>query len=121
MKSIIVFASGAGSNFSSIMQYAKTTEEPVSIRTPQFKNIHYSNISVVSAKNAGFINGLSEMPIENISFSNIQIAAENGFVIQQAKGISFHDVQITTKNGPSITANSVEELEIDNVKSLDKI
>jgi polygalacturonase len=100
------------------MQYAKTTEEPVSIRTPQFKNIHYSNISVVSAKNAGFINGLSEMPIENISFSNIQIAAENGFVIQQAKGISFHDVQITTKNGPSITANSVEELEIDNVKSL---
>lgn len=100
------------------MQYAKTTEEPVSIRTPQFKNIHYSNISVVSAKNAGFINGLSEMPIENISFSNIQIAAENGFVIQQAKGISFHDVQITTKNGPSITAISVEELEIDNVKSL---
>jgi phosphoribosylglycinamide formyltransferase-1 len=26
MKSIIVFASGAGSNFSSIMQYAKTTD-----------------------------------------------------------------------------------------------
>ena len=26
MKSIIVFASGAGSNFSSIMKYAKTTD-----------------------------------------------------------------------------------------------
>jgi polygalacturonase len=66
------------------MQYAKTKEEPVSDRTPQFKNIHYSNISVSQAKQAGFINGLSEMPIENISFSNIEIVADNGFVVQEA-------------------------------------
>lgn len=100
------------------MQYAKTKEEPVSNRTPQFKNIHYSNISVSQAKQAGFINGLSEMPIENISFSNIEIVADNGFVVQEAKGIAFHNVSVTTKNGPSIIFNNAAGIEIDNVKSL---
>jgi polygalacturonase len=100
------------------MQYAKTKEEPVSDRTPQFKNIHYSNISVSQAKQAGFINGLSEMPIENISFSNIEIVADNGFMVQEAKGIAFHNVSVTTKNSPSIIFNNAAGIEIDNVKSL---
>src|SRR5215207_8201128 len=48
------------------MQYAKTKEEPVSERTPQFKNIHFSNITA-QTNQAIFINGLSEMPVENIT------------------------------------------------------
>jgi len=99
------------------MQYSKTKPEPVSERTPKFRNIHYSNITVVNAKNAGVINGLEEMPIENISFSDIQIDAESGFVIQKAKDISFHNVQINTQKGASFKATDASDIELDNVKS----
>lgn len=99
------------------MQYSKSAPEPVSERTPQFKNIHFSNITA-QAKGAGIINGLEEMPVENISFSDIQIDAETGFVIQQATGIAFHQVTITTKSGPSIIASHANNIELDGIKSL---
>jgi hypothetical protein len=99
------------------MQYAKTKEEPVSERTPRFRNIRYSNITILNAKSVGFINGLEELPIENISFTDIHADAENGFTIQKATGISFHNVQINTSKGASFKINDASNIELDNVKS----
>jgi polygalacturonase len=98
------------------MQYTKTKSEPVSERTPIFRNIHFSNITA-QTKNAGYINGLEELPIEGISFNDIQIEAENGFSIQNAKNISFHQVTIQTKNGSPMKGMNVSGLEIDGFKS----
>lgn len=99
------------------MQYARTQPEPVSERTPQFRNIHFSNISA-QTKQAIFINGLAEMPVEDITFNDIQFDAETGAIIKEAKNIEFHNVRITTKQGPSIAAERVQQLEIDAVKTL---
>lgn len=99
------------------MQYAKTKEEPISERTPRFRNIRYSNITILNAKSVGFINGLEELPIENISFTDIHANAENGFTIQKATGISFHNVQINTNKGASFKINDASNIELDNVKS----
>ncbi|WP_256012343.1 glycoside hydrolase family 28 protein [Desertivirga xinjiangensis] len=99
------------------LQYAKTNPEPVSERTPQFRNIHFSNITGSNINEACFINGLEEMPVENISFNNINIDAKTGFNIKQARRIEFHNVQINTETGPSIKAENVKTLEIDGVKS----
>ncbi|CAM4024689.1 Pectate lyase superfamily protein [Pedobacter westerhofensis] len=96
------------------MQYAKTKEEPVSERTPVFRNIHLSNITA-QANAAGYLNGLAEMPIENVTFSNINIDAKTGFVIKEAKQVSFHEVHINTVSGPAIEAKSVKKLNIDGV------
>jgi len=98
------------------MQYTKTKTEPISERTPRFRNIHFSNVTV-TAKAAGYINGLDEMPIEGISFHDVQITAETGFVIQQAKDISFHQVSIFAKNGPAIKGLNVNGFELDGFKS----
>lgn len=98
------------------MQYAKTQPEPVSSRTPQFRNIHFSDITA-EVNQAGFINGLEEMPIDNITFSNININGKTGFTIKQAKNIEFHNVQITTSKGPSIIAENVNRMEIEGVKT----
>jgi polygalacturonase len=100
------------------MQYSPSAPEPLSVRTTLFKDIHYSNITIENAKNAGIINGLEELPIENISFSDIQINAESGFVIQKAKNIAFHNVQVNTKKGASFKIADAESIELDNVKSL---
>ncbi|WP_442591130.1 glycoside hydrolase family 28 protein [Pedobacter sp. AW31-3R] len=94
------------------MQYAKTTPEPVSERTPAFRNIHFSNITG-QVKQAGYLNGLAEMPIENITFNDINIDARSGFLIKEAGKIEFHNVQVNTEVGPSITAENVKQIIVD--------
>lgn len=99
------------------MQYAKTKEEPVTERTPRFRNIRYSNITIVNAKDVGFINGLEELPIEGISFTDVHADAENGFTVQKAKDIAFHNMQVNTSKGPSFKISDASGIELDNVKS----
>lgn len=99
------------------MHYGETEQEPVSERTPRFRNIHLSNITA-QAKQAGFLLGLEEMPIENITFHDINITSEIGFTIKDAKHIEFHNVQINTSKGSAIVAEKTESLEIDGVKTL---
>jgi polygalacturonase len=99
------------------MQYAKTQPEPVSERTPQFKNIHFSNITA-QTNQAIFINGLAEMPVDNITFSNIQFEAKTGATIKEASNIEFHNATITTQQGPSVVAENVRGLTIDGVKTV---
>ncbi|GAB4024504.1 glycoside hydrolase family 28 protein [Spirosoma gilvum] len=98
------------------MQYTKTQPEPVSERTPTFRNIHFSNITA-ETKQAAYLNGLEEMPIDNITFTDLDITAEKGFLIREAKNIEFHNVSVSTKSGPSIVAENVKSLEIDGVKT----
>lgn len=98
------------------MQYAKTNVEPVSERTPKFRNIHFSNITG-QVNQAAYLNGLEEMPIENITFSDINMDANTGFSIGFSNKIEFHNVQVNTEIGPSVSASNVNYLTIDNLKS----
>jgi polygalacturonase len=98
------------------MEYSRTTEEPVSDRTPRLRNIRFSNITAYT-KEAGLINGLTEMPVENISFNDIYIEAENGFTIRKAQHIEFHNVTINAKKGSAIITVNTKEIELDAVKT----
>ncbi|PWS28793.1 polygalacturonase [Pedobacter yonginense] len=98
------------------MQYAKTNVEKVSERTPKFRNIHFSNITG-QVNQAGYLNGLEEMPIENITFTNINMEAKTGFNIAFSNKIEFQNVQVNTETGPSITATRVNNLTINGFKS----
>ena len=99
------------------MQYARTNPEPVSERTPQFRNIHFSNITA-QTKQAVFLNGLAEMPIEDITFHDIQFDAQTGITIREAKNIELHNVRVTTQQGPAIIAEQVKDLTVEGVKTL---
>jgi polygalacturonase len=94
-----------------------TEEEPVTERTPIFRNIHISNLTASDVNVAGNIVGISEMPIDNISFSNINMKAEKGFEVHTAKNISFHHVDISTEEGPAFLMEEVENILIHDVKS----
>jgi polygalacturonase len=98
------------------MQYAKSKEEPVSERTPRFRNIHFSNITA-EGNQAGYLNGLAEMPIENVTFSNINIDAKQGFTVKEARNIAFHNVQVNPQMGPAVRAENVQQLRLDGLRS----
>jgi polygalacturonase len=99
------------------MAYTRTQPEPVSERTPRFRNIHLSNITA-QTNEAIYINGLPEMPVDDISFNDIQFDAQKGARVKEASNIEFHNVRITTKDGSSLMAENVKGLVIDAVKTL---
>ncbi len=55
------------------LKYSKMPEEPVSERTPIFRNIHISNLTGVDVRIPVYIRGLEESPITDITISNIDI------------------------------------------------
>jgi len=100
------------------MFYERTADEPLSERTPALRNMHLSDITVKGAPVAGFILGLPEMPVENVTFSHINIEAEKGFSCKDAKNIAFRDVQINTKKGPALICEDTVRLEVEGFTTL---
>jgi hypothetical protein len=55
------------------------------------------------------------MPIQNISFSNINIDAKEGFDISTTKDIEFHDVKVNTTLGAAFKIEDSQNFILDNV------
>ncbi|WP_341224883.1 glycoside hydrolase family 28 protein [uncultured Arcticibacterium sp.] len=68
---------------------AQATSEsiPVTVETPQFKNIVIKDVIVNGAKQAVFLQGLPEMNLENVEITNLMAEADNGFSIIDANGV----------------------------------
>ena len=98
------------------MEYANVKPEPASERTPQFRNIRFSNITAYT-KQAMYINGLEEMPVQEISLTDVVFEAETGIVIKNAKDIELHNVRVNTKTGSALQATQVQRLDIDGLAS----
>lgn len=98
------------------MEYARVPAEPVSERTPQFRNIRLSNITAYTKK-AMFINGLDEMPVQEVSLHDVYFEAEEGITIRKAKNIELHKVRINVKRGSPLVTENVQGLKIDGFSS----
>jgi polygalacturonase len=96
--------------------YEKSDPEPFSERTPVFRNIRFSGITG-DARIAAELTGLSEQPLEGISFTDVQLDASKGFTITDAKDVSFHQVVINTEKGPAIVADTTAGLELSGVRT----
>lgn len=94
-----------------------TVVEPVTERTPIFRNIHISNVTATNVNTAGRIIGIPEMPIHNLSFSNINIEAEQGFSVDTALDVEFHDVKINTTIGAAFKVVNSKNMILDNVST----
>lgn len=99
------------------MQYAKTEVEPVSERTPIFRNIHFSNITGVDINVTGKIVGIEELPVDQITFNDIQMDAKEGFNLLNASNIEFHQVTVNAKNGSALKTDNVTNLELNGFKT----
>ena len=82
------------------MLYSKMPIEPVTDRTPIFRNINISNVTGSDVLIPIKIRGLEESPISNISFTNINIDGKQKCVFQNCTNIKMKDVFV---NGEKIT------------------
>jgi len=105
---------------------------PVDDSTPTFRRIHFSNISAVDIKiAAAFLYGLAEMPLEDISFSNVSLSvsagaapdfaemaddiprmSQAGFFIRNARRLRLDNVQITGQVGQAFDLDDSVEAAI---------
>jgi polygalacturonase len=82
------------------MLYSKMPIEPVTDRTPIFRNINISNVTGSDVLIPIKIRGLEESPISNISFTSINIDGKQKCVFQNCTNIKMTDVFV---NGEKIT------------------
>ncbi len=91
--------------------------ERVSERTPIFRNIHINNVTGVDINSAGNLHGIEEMPVANVSLSNIQMEAKTGFHVELGSDIEFHNVDIATQEGASLIVKNCKTVVLDDVRS----
>jgi len=95
----------------------KTAEEPVSARTPVFRNIAISHITINRARTAIDVEGLPEMPIFNLRISDVIASAKTGMRGSFTDALELHNVQVNPGKGPAFLVKDSKELELDNVTS----
>jgi polygalacturonase len=100
------------------MRYQPSEIEPVSVRTPAFRKIHISNVDIVDAKKGIAIYGLEEQSVEEISFSDLSIKAENGIEANYADNIIFDNIRLYTKALTPIKLDKCEKISFSQIHLL---
>lgn len=76
------------------LMYSQMKPEPVSERTPIFRNIHVSGLTGSEVNKAIEVVGLDEMPVSDISFTDINMQAKEGVQIDRAVNVTMRDVRV---------------------------
>ena len=81
--------------------------KPPSDPLPVVRNVNIINVSGV-VKTVGDMHGLEDSPIENVTFTNCNITAETGFVIENVKNLDTTGLTINVKEGNPIIFKNIE-------------
>lgn len=82
--------------------------------TPAFKNIHISDVSCRGAGRAVYLNGLPEMPLENITIKNMVVTnAKQGIVLNKVAKVNIDNVEIETPDNSLIQIENATGITID--------
>jgi polygalacturonase len=95
-----------------------SASEPVSERTPQFRNIAISHVTVNGArKEVAEIDGLPEMPVRELRLTEITGSGERGLTARYTDGLELRDMQVNAANGPPFAIESSANLDINGLSS----
>jgi hypothetical protein len=90
-------------------------EEPVSERTPAFRNIAMSHMTIHGARLGIDIEGLPEMPLDGLRISDVIASAKIGMKAYNTLGLELHNVQVNAESGPAFLIRDSKELLLDDV------
>ena len=97
--------------------YTRAPEEPASERTPVFRNIAVSNMTIQGSPVAINIEGLPEMPVSGLQISNVIATAKTGMKAYNTLGLELHNVQVNAESGPAFLIRDSKELELDGIST----
>jgi polygalacturonase len=95
----------------------RTSAQPVSEKTPVFRNIAISHMTIHHARVAIDIEGLPEMPISGLRISDVIASAKVGLKARRTLALELHDVQVNAESGPAFLVRDSKELELDGVST----
>ena len=101
--------------------YTKIPDEPVSPRTPVFRNIVISRMTVNRAPVAVSIEGLPEMPISGLRLMDIIGNAKAGLQAYNTIDMELHNMKIVTASGPAFLIRKSKGLELDSLQGTVKL
>jgi polygalacturonase len=121
------------SQYYSMQGETAVAEQPVSVRTPVFRNIVISHVTINRARGAtnfGWnpdsisgnrsqppvtinIDGLPEMPISGLRISDVIASGKAGLKARNTVGMELHNVQVNPDAGPAFIVRDSKELELD--------
>ncbi|GFR38312.1 glycoside hydrolase [Insulibacter thermoxylanivorax] len=94
-------------------EYGGDEKHPVSEETPIFRKIYIKDIVCRGAVKAVLINGLPEMPIDQITMVNLKILSEEGIVCRNACNVEFSNVTVQTSKGKAALFHQCANVNID--------
>ena len=89
---------------------------PVTETTPAFKDIHIENVICRGARNAIVLQGLPEMPLDNITLKDVSISSQLGVSVTDAQNITFENVQVNNRSGEPVKTVRVKNSQLDLTK-----
>jgi len=107
---------GGKSPFDDSDSTSETNLPAVNEGTPQFRDIHIENVICRGAQNAIVLQGLPEMPLRDIEFKNVSLAAQKGVSVTDAENISFDNVQVENQTGEPLKTLRVKNCRLNLAK-----
>ena len=93
----------------------RTSEEAVSDRTPIFRNIGISHVSIAHARVAIDVEGLPEMPIEGLRITDVTASGKIGLKSYHTVALALDQVQVDAQNGPAFLLRDSKDLQLNGV------
>ncbi|NMO94611.1 glycoside hydrolase family 28 protein [Paenibacillus lemnae] len=97
-------------------EYQEESILPVTLETPVFRDIMIHDIVCTGAENALLINGLPEMPVENVTVKQLNITSNEGIVCRNAKNLILQDIVLQTQETPLLTFHQSQNIRAANVR-----
>lgn len=96
--------------------YTRAPEEPVSARTPIFRNFAISRMTINRAPIAVTIEGLPEMPVSGLRLMDIVASAKAGLRAFNTTGLEISNVQINPADGPAFLIRNSTQLLVEDAE-----
>jgi len=95
---------------------AKDSIPPVTEATPQFRDIHISNVVCDGAEEGIFVRGLPEMNIRDIYLDDMVLKAAKGVELTEAQEVHLKDIRlVTSESDPVIYVENSSQLTFDHI------
>lgn len=92
--------------------YGSSTLVPLTQKPPTIRGVQVRDVTAEGAKSAVEIVGLPELPISEISFENVRIAADRGVRCTDCQAVRFVGTEIIPKAGPSFRLENAQNVTI---------